>query len=106
MSLETTACGSKAVICLSGKISGAESIQLSKTLRNYRLTDYNEVVVDFSNVEFIDSNGLGGLIYSQLLLRKYNKKIVLSAPNDLIRELFKDCNFDQTFEILEPCEAV
>jgi len=106
MAVETTTCGNKAVICLSGKIAGTESIQLSRTLQSYRLTDYREVVVDFSNVEFIDSNGLGGLIYSQLLLKKYNKKIVLSAPNDLIRELFKDCNFDQTFEILEPCEAV
>ena len=90
MSVETTACGSKAVIYLSGKISGAESIQLSKTLQNYRLTDYREIVVDFSNVEFIDSNSLGGLIYSQLLLKKYNKRIVLSATNDLIRELFQN----------------
>ena len=105
MSLETTACGNKVVICLSGKIFGAESIQLSKILQNYRLTDYQEVVIDLSNVEFIDSNGLGGLIYSQVLLKKYNKRIVLSSPNELVQELFRDCNIQEIFEILEPCEA-
>ncbi len=104
MTVETTSCGRKAVICLSGKITGAESIRLSKTLQNYRLTDYDEVVIDFSNVEVIDSNGLGGLIYSQLLLEKYDKRIVLSAPNSVLRELFSDCNLDQTFKILEPRE--
>ncbi|MBF0211979.1 MAG: STAS domain-containing protein [Magnetococcales bacterium] len=62
-----------------------------------------EIYVDFSNVEFIDSTGLGML----LLLREWcdKQKILLTIahPNNKILNIFEKVEFDKMFNIfIEP----
>jgi len=85
---------------VSGDIYSVNGIKLSKTLENLQASKYEKIIVDLSNVGYIDSCGIGGLIYSQKILQKHNKKIVLSAPLDYIRILFRDCAVEKAFEVI------
>ena len=104
MHIETTIRENKDVIILSGELVGVDSVQLSKTLAQFKTSEFNEIIIDLRNVKYMDSNCFGSLIYSQILLKKNNKKVVLSAPEDVIKRIFRDCTFDQIFEITEAYE--
>lgn len=104
MQIKTTIRDNKDVIILSGDLVGVDSVQLSETLSQYKTSKCNEIIIDLRNVKYMDSNCFGSLIYSQILLKKNNKKVVLSAPKDTLKRVFRDCTFDQIFEIIEAFE--
>ncbi len=105
MDIKTKTNGKKRVLILSDEISGLDSIKLSKTLESYKTSKYNEIIIDLSNVEYADSSCLGSLIYSQIVLNKYNKKIILAAPQKYISRIFRDFSFSEIFEIVESYES-
>ena len=105
MRIKTKTLGNKAVIILSGEVVGFDSIKLSKVFRSYQARLYEEIIIDLRKVTFMDSNCLGALIYTQFLLEKYKKRIVLAAKTEYVKELFRDCAFDKVFEIVETYEC-
>jgi anti-anti-sigma factor len=94
----------KNLVILSGELVGVDSHKLSTALEQFKTSNYDEIIVDLSDVKYMDSNCFGSLIYAQIVLNKSNKKIVLSAPKDVIKRIFRDCTFDQIFEIAESQE--
>lgn len=106
MDLQTKEIGNKIVLILSGEVAGLDSIQLSKTFYSYQKSNYDEIIVDLSSVEYLNSNCIGALMYAQVLLKKCNKKIILSAPHNYVKRLFRDCSFDHVFEIVESYESL
>ena len=104
MQIQTTVSGNKNLVILSGELVGVDSVRLSKALEQFKTSDFDEILVDLSEVKYMDSNCFGSLIYAQIVLNKSNKKIVLSAPKDVIKRIFRDCTFDQIFEIADSNE--
>lgn len=104
MQIETIKSGNKNRVILSGELVGVDSVKLSKTLEGFKESDCNEIVIDLSKVKYMDSNCFGSLIYAQILLNKNNKKIVLSAPKEIIKKIFRDCTFEQIFKIADSYE--
>ena len=94
----------KKVVILYGELTGLDAIELFKILEKFNKEKREEIILDLSNVEYMDSNCLGALIYSQIVLNKNNKKLIISAPRELVATLFRDCSFDNVFEIIESYE--
>lgn len=93
--------GDTILLQISGPVKGIHSAKLSEILSTFRNLKYDQIVIDLSKVDYIDSPGLGGLIYAQLLLNKNNKKIVLAAPHEVIQYLFRNCSLDKKFDIVD-----
>lgn len=89
------------VFSLSGKIIGTDIVQLCKILEESRDEDCDSVIVDLSNVGFIDSHGLGGLVYSHILLEKNGKQLIFTAPHGYTKSLFRDCGLEKVLSILD-----
>ena len=104
MELKTKANGKKKILILSEELSGLDSIKLSKAIESYKTSKYDEIIIDLSHLEYADSSCLGVLIYSQILLSKYNKKIILAAPKEYVSRIFRDFSFHEIFEIVESYE--
>ena len=104
MQIKTIIRENKDVVILSGELVGVDSLQLSKTLAQYKTSECNEIIIDLRDVKYMDSNCFGSLIYSKILLERNNKKVVLSAPKDDLNRIFRDCTFDQIFETIEAYE--
>jgi anti-sigma B factor antagonist len=56
-------------------------------------------VVDFSQLDYISSAGLGVLLGAQKRLAVSGKRLRLTNMNHHIREIFRIAGFDQVFEI-------
>ena len=100
MEIEIRSKGKKTVVNLTGKVTGEYSLQLSKTLASLSKGKSDYIILDLNDVEYIDSPGLGGIIYAYILLEKNKKQIVLAAPQNYVNTLFRDCTLDKKIKIV------
>jgi len=57
------------------------------------------VVIDLSQLQFIDSAGLGMLLIARDEVGKTNRKLVLAQPQGQVKRMFTITKFDQLFTI-------
>lgn len=58
------------------------------------------IILDCKNLEYMDSTGLGSLIYLLKIVNKDNKKISIKNLSKQILKLFKITKLDEIFEIM------
>lgn len=63
--------------------------------------DVREVVVDFKNVPFIDSSGIGEVLRLFKRMREVDGEVVLMNPNKKLHNLFLMYRFDRFMRICE-----
>ncbi len=80
---------------LSGRFDAA---QVEKARAVFDLVN-DSTVVDFGELEYISSAGLGILLMTQRRLRETGKSIKLINMNKHIRDVFQYAGFDKIFEI-------
>lgn len=64
------------------------------------------ILVDFTNVTFMDSSGLGTLVLSLKTVRNAGIKMLLCSINEQVRMLFELTSMDSVFEIFDNREQV
>jgi len=80
---------------LCGRFDAAKKEEAKAVL--YEIAD--SAVIDFSELEYISSAGLGVLLGTQKRLVESGKRLKLVNMNGHIREIFRIAGFDQVFEI-------
>ena len=63
------------------------------------------ILVDLTDITFIDSSGLGTLVVLLKKIRGLNRSLCLCSINDQVRMLFELTSMDRVFEIYEDRQA-
>lgn len=63
------------------------------------------ILVDLTNITFIDSSGLGTLVVLLKKARGLNRSFCICSINDQVRMLFELTSMDRVFEIYENRQA-
>jgi anti-sigma B factor antagonist len=87
----------KGTVRLSGRLDAAQVVKAQEVLA--KLT--TSCIVDFSDLEYISSAGLGILFATQKRLREANQKLTLTNLNSHIRDIFRIARFDLIFDLVE-----
>lgn len=82
-------------VLLAGRLNAAHTAKLKEVLDSFQ----EDCVVDFSELSYISSAGLGELIQTYSRLEKSGNTLKLIKMNDHIREVFKVCGLDKVFII-------
>jgi len=82
-------------INLSGRFDAIQVPKASEVFNNIQET----TLVNFENLEYISSAGLGVLLKTQKRLSNKGHKLKLKNLNNHIREIFRYAGFDMIFEI-------
>lgn len=82
---ETLAFGDIEFIRCSGRLD-AETVHRFQELWSLPATNHAHLLLDLSEVKFIDSSGVGVLIRSQKQLNESEKKLILIAPSPCVRD--------------------
>lgn len=91
------------------KIIGSANMVVSSDLKDQLLDLVKEspdrLILDLSELEFISSVGLGGIIAAHLRCRHHNGSVELAAPQPDILELLTITNLTSLFVVHETMEA-
>jgi len=88
------------VIELYGKLSGENTIKVSRVLEKMCKKKIHTTVLDLSNINYIDSNWIGVFIYSWKLYNECHKKLIFLIPPGFVLDILKETHLDKTFEII------
>lgn len=88
-----------AVVKLSGSCTMEVSDQVRHCLVGLSQEQVRLIVLDLSDLDFIDSNGLGGIIAAHLKSRHYRGTLRVVNPNAAIRDLLALTRLTQLFTI-------
>jgi len=93
------------VIKLSGNLNATSAQEFRQNITDVLVSGAKIELVDFKDVTFMDSSGLGALVLAFKTLRAADTKLVLCSINEQVRILFELTNMDKVFEIFPSQDA-
>ncbi len=92
-------------ILIHGKLDFEQVDQFEKTFTNAGLGTMETVIgMDLSNIEYIDSSGLGGLIKALNNAKSKGKSLYLYSASPKIQSVFTMARLDKFFSFISPSE--
>lgn len=91
-----------AVLGLSGKfLAGSDGPYLREKVKDLMDAGTRKLIVDFADVPYIDSTGLGFLAGARVTVQNAGAGIVLASMNRHVRKILDDVNLAQFFVIAD-----
>lgn len=88
----------------SGIIDGTKGDQFRQQIRKLLEEKPKVIIIDFKNVSFMDSSGLGALVLSLKTVRAAGAKLFLCSVNDQVMTLLQLTDMDKILKIFESRE--
>jgi anti-sigma B factor antagonist len=97
LNLETIKNPEETIVRCSGKITSGSSALLQTTVRSL-IPETKCVVLDLTNVSYMDSSGLGTIVGLYFSAKRQNSRLKLVNLNQRLKELFRLTNLASVFE--------
>jgi anti-anti-sigma factor len=99
MDIQVESQGERRVVHLKGKVTYEHCPELQARLDRVLAEGVRDVVIDFKEVPFLDSSGIGEILRLFKLMRERQGELVLVNPNQKLRTLFTMYRFDKFMKI-------
>ncbi len=97
LQLETTRTPDETLVRCIGRITSTTSPMLQTAVRNL-IPETKLVVLDLTDVSYMDSSGLGAIVGVYLSARRQQRELKLINLNQRLKELFRITNMAKIFE--------
>ena len=97
LKLETEKKDSETTVRATGRVTLETAATLETTLRNL-IAEGKRIVLDLTNVDYVDSAGLGALISVYMHARRTKCDLEIANPKQRIRDLFNRSGLASVFE--------
>ena len=94
-----------AVLSINGEVDMFSSPQARNAIMELVKKRVPKVIVELSEVTYMDSSGVATLIEGLQLCQKYNGLLVVAGLRDNVREVFELTRLDKIFKIYTDVEA-
>lgn len=84
-----------------GILDGTKASQFRQDISALVEKGAKVILIDFQNVTFMDSSGLGALVLALKTVRAAGSKLFVCSINEQIRILFELTSMDRVFEIFD-----
>lgn len=85
-------------LSIEGRVDTITSQNLDKEI-NDEMSNFDSLIIDFADLEYISSAGLRVLIATQKKLKSENIPFVIKNVNDTVNEIFRMSGFDKILKI-------
>ena len=93
--------GNVSVLSLKGRLDLASGTSLKEEIKKLFDSDCTSIHLDLSNVDFINSSGLGTLVSVMKEVRLRKGRLTLSNLANYVKEIFEITQLSHIFEIFE-----
>jgi anti-anti-sigma factor len=104
MDIQVESRDDRRIVHIKGKITFEYCPALQSRLDAVLNEKVREIAIDFKDVPFIDSSGIGEVLRLFKRMREAGGEVVLLNPNRKLRDLFAMYRFDQFMKIREETE--
>lgn len=104
MDIQVDSCGNRRIVRIRGKVTFEYCSELQSHLDAVMNEGVSEVAIDFREVPFIDSSGIGEILRLFRHMREAGGEVVLMNPNQKLRDLFDMYRFGQFMKIREEAD--
>ncbi|MBD3392162.1 MAG: anti-sigma factor antagonist [Chitinivibrionales bacterium] len=94
------------VVQVIGELTGNDSARVSKKILAQRAGKSKMVVVDLSETTFLDSHGLGVLVYAWRRLEERDQELVFMNPPPFVQNIFQGTNLANVLRVVESLDAL
>lgn len=94
------------VVKLIGRLDSNTSISLEKELTNIIEQGEEDLIIDFTELNYISSSGLRVFLLAAKLLEPKGKKLNFCCMKDFIKEVFDIAGFSAFFDIYKTKEEI
>jgi len=94
------------VIKISGELDNAGINSLSKKFESLLKSSHPKIVVDLNETTYIDSHGLGVLIFYWKELGAKNQELLFITPQGFIRTILDGTNISQIIKFIDTVEGL
>jgi anti-sigma B factor antagonist len=88
-----------------GRIILDECERLKSTISSHMGKGINQIYINISNVDFIDSGGLGALVSLKMTASRNKARLVLLAPSKQVSEILTVSKLNSIFDIIDGSDA-
>ena len=93
--------GQHRVVEVSGEVDLYNVSELKKALFGITNGEFDSVIVDMSNVNYMDSSGIGALVAGQKKMRANNGRFALMSIHEDVLNILKLATLDKFFKIYD-----
>jgi anti-anti-sigma factor len=101
MDIQVESSGTRRIIRINGKVTFEYCPDFQSHLDSVMNEGVHEIVLDFQEVPFIDSSGIGEVLRLFKHMREAGGEVILINPNQKLRDLFDMYRFGQFMKICE-----
>jgi anti-sigma B factor antagonist len=106
LTLSTREVGGRTIVAVGGEIDVYTAPKLRDTITELVAGGSYRLVVDMTEVEFLDSTGLGVLVGGLKKVRAHDGSLELVCSNDRLLKIFKITGLAKVFVIHDSVDAV
>lgn len=88
-----------------GEIDLGRSPSLRQQLSEAMTGDFERIVIDLSEVPYMDSSGVATLVEAMQISRRAGSKLILCGLQEKVRSIFEIARLDTVFTIVDDCET-
>ena len=98
-------CG--AMVCLKGNLMGGpETKKLGKILEEIVLQGTKKLIIDLSDVEWINASGVSTLVICQKSLKQVEGQLWLINPSASVKKVLKLAKLEEALQILDSANKI
>ena len=102
MNIETRKKGDVVIVDFRGRLAVGVGDEILPRLVEQLLNEGNrKILLNLSDMDYIDSNGLGELVQSLKMSKRFAASLVLLKPHDRVRKTLKLTNLLPMFRVYE-----
>lgn len=98
------------IVAVTGRVIGVDSRKLKKKMESLFVKKIDKIIIDISETEFIDSYGLGIIIYYHTLMQKAGRELILfnnnPNPQAYMTRLLELTRLNYVFKVITYLDAI
>ena len=96
--------GTTTIFHISGRLVTEEANTFAAKLESFRRDGINKLIIDLGELEFIDSHGLGVMVYAWKSYADSSIKLLFSKPQGFVKDMLDGTRLSEMFEFTDTSE--
>ena len=105
MKIDIVVQGDVAILSVSGEVDVSNAVDIKASIKDQLTAGLTKIIIDFKEVSYIDSFGIGVLVSGLTTVRKTDGNLKLAALSENVKKIFQLAKLLKFFEIYDTLEG-